>query len=184
MRIPTVLAAALLSAACSSLTGEVAAPAGSTATAAVPTRTPVPARTSAPARPPVRTPPPVTVDAACPYAAAQVVAETVGQRIARTTVTRTRPHVGCAFYRANGEKAADIAVTVLADAAAARTRALRIPGAPANPVDAVGDGGAVAITDRGAVLAVSKGAAVVVVRINQTSSLEAVEIAKLVVAGI
>ena len=52
----------------------------------------------------------------------------------------------------------------------------------ANPVDSVGDGGTVAITGDGAVLAVSDGPALVVVRINQRVSLEAVELAKLVVA--
>jgi hypothetical protein len=48
----------------------------------------------------------------------------------------------------------------------------------------VADGGTVAITAAGAVLAVSKGAALVVVRINQRISLEAIEIAKLVVAKV
>ena len=61
---------------------------------------------------------------------------------------------------------------------------LAVTGPAGNPVRTVGDGGAVAITGDGAVLAVSKGRAVVVVRINQRISLEAVEIAKLVVARI
>jgi hypothetical protein len=166
-------------AACSSTAEVTAGPA--TASAAPPAAaTTVPVRTSDPAPP--RTPAPVTEDAPCPYAGADVVADTVGQRIARTTVTRTSPHVGCAFYRPNGEKAADVAVSVLASAAAAQERAVAFPGAGANPVDSVADGGAVKITADGAVLAVSKGAALVVVRINQTVSLEAVEIAKLVVA--
>jgi hypothetical protein len=147
------------------------APAPAT-TAAVPTGTAV--------RP---TPPkPVTLDAPCPYADAGTVAETVGQRIARTTVTRTRPHVGCGFYRANGEQAADIAVSVLASPAAAQARAIAVAGAAANPVDGVGDGGAVRVTATGALLGVSKGRALVVVRINQRISLEAVEIARMVVA--
>ena len=71
---------------------------------------------------------------------------------------------------------------MLASPAAARARAVAAAGAGANPVDGVADGGAVAITDAGAVLGVSKGRALVVVRINQRISLEAVEIAKLVVA--
>jgi UPF0176 protein len=161
--------------------------------AAGPTTAPAttPPATTAPPPPPTTTapattaaPPAATVDGPCPYADAETVAGIVGQRISRTTVTRTRPHPGCAFYRGNGEKAADIAVSVLPDAAAAKARALAVPGAAANPVDTVGDGGAVAITDGGALLAVSKGPAVVVVRINQRISLEAVEIAKLVVASI
>lgn len=185
MRTPIVLAvAAVLAAACSGTADEVAAPAPIT-TAAVTTAAPAPPKVTPKAPPaPARTPPPVPVEGPCPYADAQVVAATVGQRIARTTVTRTRPHPGCAYYRANGEKAADIAVSVQASVAAARARAVRIPGPAANPVDSVGDGGTVAITADGAVLAVSKGAALVVVRINQTSSLEAVEIARLVVARI
>ena len=148
------------------------APAPAT-TAAVPTRTAVR---------PTPTPKPVTVDAPCPYADAGTVAETVGQRIARTTVTRTRPHVGCGFYRPNGEQAADIAVSVLASPAAAQAQAIAVAGAAANPVDGVGDGGAVRVTATGALLGVSKGRALVVVRINQRISLEAVEIARMVVA--
>jgi hypothetical protein len=46
----------------------------------------------------------------------------------------------------------------------------------------VADGGTVAITGDGALLAVSKARALVVVRINQPVSLEAIELAKLVVA--
>jgi hypothetical protein len=106
----------------------------------------------------------------------------VGQHISRTTVTRTTPHPGCAFYRPDAEKAADVAVSVLPSVTAARTQAIRLPGPDANPVDSVGDGGAVAITGDGAVLAVSTGRTLVVVRINQRISLEAVELAKLVVA--
>jgi len=75
-----------------------------------------------------------------------------------------------------------VAVTVLASATAARTEAIRLTGPGANPVDSVADGGTVAITGAGAVLAVSKGPALVVVRINQRISLEAIELAKLVVA--
>jgi hypothetical protein len=75
-----------------------------------------------------------------------------------------------------------VAVSVLPTATAAQTQAIRLPGSGANPVDSVGDGGTVAITDQGAVLAVSKGTVLVVVRINQRISLEAVELAKLVVA--
>lgn len=153
------------------------------ATPAAPTTTATVAPRTTAARPaPKPTPKPVTVDAPCPYADAGTIAGTVGQRISRTTVTRTRPHVGCGFYRPSGEKAADIAVSVLASPAAAQARATAIAGAAANPVDDVGDGGAVTITDTGAVLGVSKGRALVVVRINQRISLEAVEIARMVVA--
>jgi hypothetical protein len=171
------LAAGLLLAGCDSA-GQQAAPAPSAP--AAPTRTPPAPPT--PAMTPTRTPPPVTVDAPCPYADAATVMDIVGQHIARTTVTRTTPHPGCAFYRPDGEKAADVAASVLATPTAAQTEAIRLTGAGANPVDSVGDGGTVAITGDGAVLAVSKGRALVVVRINQRISLEAIELAKLVVA--
>lgn len=180
-RVIGLVAAGLLAAGCGSGADEPAAPATTAAATAAPT---VPRNTPAPttAAPTRAAPPAETVDGDCPYADADTVAGIVGQRIARTTVTTTEPYPGCAFYRANGEKAADIAVSVLPDAAAAKARALKVPGADANPVDTVGDGGAVAITDGGALLAVSAGPALVVVRINQRISLEAVELARLVVA--
>jgi hypothetical protein len=180
VRIPILLALAVagtvLAAGCDTASQDSAAP--EPTTAAPTTTRPAP---TTPARP-SPTPPPVTVDGPCPYADAATVMDIVGQHIARTTVTRTTPHPGCAFYRPNAEKAAEVAVSVLPDAVAAQTRAIAVPGAGANPVDSVGDGGTVAITGDGAVLAVSKGAALVVVRINQRVSLEAVELAKLVVA--
>jgi hypothetical protein len=168
------LAGALLAAGCDTAEQDSAAPVPATV---APTR---PAGTT-PGRP-HSTPPAVTVDGRCPYADAAAVMDIVGQHIDRTTVTTTTPHPGCAFYRPNAEKAAEIAVSVLPDATAARTQAITLPGSDANPVDAIGDGGTVAITDAGAVLAVSKGTALVVVRINQRISLEAEELAKLVVA--
>ncbi len=179
MRLAIVLGlvAGLLLAGCDGGNRE-AAPAPSTQ-AATPTAT----RAATPTRtPPTRTPPPVTVEAPCPYADAATVRDIVGQHIARVTVTRTTPHPGCAFYRPNGEKAADVAVSVLANPAAAQAEAIRLTGPTANPVDSVGDGGTVAITGDGATLAASSGAALVVVRINQRVSLEAIELAKLVVA--
>jgi len=172
------LAAGLLLAGCDTAGQDSAAPAPTTA---APTSAPSLRPTRTPARP-RRSPPPVTVDAPCPYADASTVMDIVGQHIARTTVTRTTPYPGCAFYRPNAERAADVAVSVLPTAAAARASAIRLPGADANPVDSVADGGAVAITGDGAVLAVSKDRALVVVRINQRISLEAIELAKLVVA--
>jgi Domain of unknown function (DUF2020) len=171
------LAAGLLLVGCDTAGQGSAAP--TPTTTKVSTR-PVP-RTVPPATP-SRTPPPVTVDGPCPYAGATTVMDIVGQHIARTTVTKTAPHPGCTFYRPDGEKAAEVAVSVLASDTAAQTEAIRLTGPSANPVDSVADGGTVAITADGAVLAVSKGRALVVVRINQRISLEAVELAKLVVA--
>ena len=179
------LAAGLLLAGCDAA-GQEAAPAAPGTTVPRPT-SPAPPTSSAtptPPAPPARTPPPVTVDGACPYADAAAVMDIVGQHIARTTVTKTTPHPGCAFYRPNAEKAADVAVSVLASAAAAQAEAIRLTGPDANPVDSVGDGGTVAITGDGAVLAVSKGPVLVVVRINQRISLEAIEVAGLVVAAL
>jgi hypothetical protein len=172
------LAAGLLVAGCDSA-GQEAAPASPGTTAPPTGSSPVPTR---PAVTPTRTPPPVTVEAPCPYADADTVMDIVGQHIARTTVTKTTPHPGCTFYRPNAEKAATVAVSVLASPTAAQAEAIRLTGPGANPVDSVGDGGTVAVTGDGAVLAVSTGRALVVVRINQPISLEAIELAKLVVA--
>ncbi|HEY6748272.1 MAG TPA: DUF2020 domain-containing protein [Mycobacteriales bacterium] len=174
------LAAGVLLTGCDSAGQDRAAPVPTiapTSTAAPTTPRPTPTRV----RP---TRPAVTVDGPCPYADRATVMDIIGQHLDRTTVTSTTPHPGCAFYRPNGEKAAEIAVSVLPTAAAAQARAITLPGRGANPVDTVADGGMVAITAGGAVLAVSKGPALVVVRINQRISLEAVEIAKLVVAKI
>ncbi|MFL6128340.1 MAG: DUF2020 domain-containing protein [Mycobacteriales bacterium] len=172
-----VAAAVAGAAGCGSPVGdETAAPPGNAATAGTP-----PAATTTKPRP-TATPMAVTVDGPCPYVDRETMAETVGQHIARTTLTSTRPHAGCGFYRPNGEQAVDIAVSVLASPSAAQARAIAMAGPAANPVDGVGDGGAVAITDTGALLGVSEGRALVVVRINQRSSLEAVEIARMVVA--
>ena len=110
------------------------------------------------------------------------MAGTVGQHLDRSTVTKTTPHPGCAYYRPNGEKAVDIAVSLEASAIAAQSKAIALGGSAAEPVNALADGGVVAVTDTGAILAVSAGRTLVVVRINQRSSLEATEIAKLVVA--
>ena len=182
MRLAIVLglASGLLLAGCDAA-GQQAPPTAPTRTAppAAPTRTASPP--TAPATP-ARTRPPVTADAPCPYAGAATVMDIVGQHITRTTVTSTTPHPGCAFYRPNGEKAADVAVSVLASATAAQAEAIRLTGPGANPVDSVADGGTVVITGDGALLAVSKSRALVVVRINQPVSLEAIELAKLVVA--
>ena len=183
MRTATLglLALSLAAAGCGGSGGaDTAAP----ATGAPSTAAPVPSTPTTPAATPrpEPTPQPSTVEAPCPYADPQTIAETVGQRIGRVTVTSTRPYVGCAFYRPDGERAAAIAVSVLATPVAAQTRAIAVAGPAANPVDDVADGGAVAITADGAVLGVSSGRALVVVRINQRISLEAVEIAELVVA--
>ena len=128
--------------------------------------------------------PPAPVEGRCPYVDADSVAGVVGQHISRTTVTPTRPHPGCSFYRPNGERAVEVAVSMRPGPVQAQNEAISIGGRAANPVDGLGDGGVVAVTADGAVLAVSKGRTLVVVRINQRSSLEAKEIARYVVSRI
>jgi hypothetical protein len=150
------------------------------------TRTVAP-RTTPPIRhasTPVPTPVPTPVEGDCPYLGVEDVAGTVGQHIARSTVTPTRPYPGCDFYRPNGERAVDIDVAVLRTSTQAQARAIAIGGRAANPVNGIADGGVVTVTNDGAVLAVSKGRTLVVVRINQRSSLEAKEIARAVIGGL
>jgi len=166
---------------------------GSTATlgtaASAPTTTSpsggaTPARTSPSARSGRPTPPPSPVEGPCRYLDSDTVAGIVGQHITRSTVTPTRPYPGCTFYRPNGEAAANIAVTVLATPTQAQAKAIAIGGQAANPVNGLGDGGVVAIADTGGVLAVSTGRTLIVVRINQRSSLEAKELARSVLAAL
>jgi len=149
-----------------------------------PARTTPPPRTTPPARPGRSTVAPSPVDGPCRYLDSDTVAGIVGQHISRSTVTPTKPYPGCTFYRANGEAAADIAVTVMASPSQAQAKAIAIGGQTANPVNGLGDGGVVTITDAGAVLAVSTGRTLVVIRINQRSSLEAKELARPVLAKV
>ncbi len=174
--------------ACLAACGGGSAPAGTAAPTPGPGSgsgtTAAPSRTSPPAPATASTPAPTPVEGRCPYLDADTVAGTVGQHITRTMVTPTRPHPGCSFYRPSGEPAVDIAVSVLADPTQAQGRAIAIGGGAANPVTGLADGGVVAVTTDGAVLAVSKGRALVVVRINQRSSLEAKELARYVLDGL
>ena len=112
------------------------------------------------------------------------MAGTVGQHLERITVTKTKPYVGCAYYRPNGEKAVDIKVSVLGSAAAAKAKAAATAGRTSNPVEDVADGGSVAVVSDGTVIAVSEGAKLVVIKINQRVPIEAIEVAKFVVAKI
>lgn len=101
---------------------------------------------------------------------------TIGQHIARTTVSSAVP-AGCAFFRPDGGEAAQTGARRAASPSAARSLALATVGSPANPVR-LADGGAVRVTGDGALLSVSRGTLVVTVRVNQQSSLEATEIAR------
>ncbi|HEY9476030.1 MAG TPA: DUF2020 domain-containing protein [Mycobacteriales bacterium] len=127
---------------------------------------------------------PTAVDAPCPYLGTESVMNTVGQHLTRTTMTPTRPHPSCAFYRPDGGLAVQITVSQDANPIAAQNSALARVGKDANPVNGIGDYGVVAIVDDGALLAVTKGPALVLVKINQKSSLEAKEIAKAVVGAL
>lgn len=144
------------------------------------TRPTVHRATGRPSHHPVATAPAqpvVTRDAACRYLDTEFVMQTVGQHIARTTISTTHPE-SCAFYRPDGALAARVDGAELGSAATAAAKVHAVTGSGANPVSGLGDGGAVAITNDGAVLAVSTGNTLVVVRINQQSSLEATELAR------
>ena len=130
-----------------------------------------PAKT--PTTPPVA---PASHDGPCPYLGVQFVMDTVGQHVTRTAVAATTPPT-CTFYRPDGSRAAQVAGSRLGSAAAALAKARAIAGAGANPVTDVADGGAVALTAGGTTLAAAKGDVLLVVRINQQSSLEAAELA-------
>jgi hypothetical protein len=157
--------------------GTAAQTPGPVSPTAEPTSSPPP-RTTPPARATTSTPAPNPVEGRCPYLDADTVAGIVGQHISRTTVTPTRPYPGCSFYRPNGELAVDVAISELATPTQAQAKAIAIGGRAANPVNGVADGGVVAVTADGAVLAISKSRLLIVIRINQRSSLEAKELAR------
>jgi hypothetical protein len=147
------------------------APAGAPATA--PSGAP---RSAAP-----RTTVPVVVrDGPCPYFGTGYAQQTIGQHLARTTVTSTRPYPGCTLYRPDGGKAIDIQVLAYPSALAAQRRAVSVLGPSANPTE-VGDRGAVLVVADGTRLAASKGRYLVAVYINQQSSLQAHDVAIAVV---
>ncbi len=175
-RLAVLLLAAVLLAGCQATRSAPAAsvPAAPTGTssAAGPTSTarPTPSAVSA-------APSPVEGD--CPYLDAGFVQDTVGQHIDRTTVTATSHESlpTCTFYRPDGDPAAEVALTELATAVAAQTAAIRIGTPAADPVDGIADGGVVLASPGQTVLAVSSGSTLLVVTINQESSLEARAIA-------
>lgn len=127
---------------------------------------------------------PTPVDGPCPYLTTDVAMNTVGQHLTRTTVTATKPHPSCAFYRPDGGLAIQITVSQEANPIAAQNGAVTRVGKDANPVNGIGDYGVVAIVDDGALLAVTQGPTLVLVKINQKSSLEAKEIATSVIEAL
>lgn len=122
---------------------------------------------------------PVTTEGDCRYLETEFVEQTVGQRITRTTYTSTSHELlpGCTFYRPDGDPAVDIAVTDFPTEVEAQTAAIARGTAAANPVDDIADGGVVLVDAERAVLAVTSGRTLLVVTINQASSLEARAIA-------
>lgn len=138
-----------------------------------------------PSNPPTTTAPASTVDGPCPYFDTQKLMDTIGQHLSRSTVTSTKPHPSCTFYRPDDAVATKITVTEQVSPNAAQTAALQTAGGNlANPVDGIGDYGAVRVVDDGTLLAVTKGTSLVVVKINQKSSLQAKEVARLVVPAL
>ncbi|MBA2389506.1 MAG: DUF2020 domain-containing protein, partial [Geodermatophilaceae bacterium] len=115
----------------------------------------------------------------CRYLETGFVEQTVGQRIARTTYTSTSHELlpGCTFYRPDGEPAADVAVTAFSTAVEAQTAAIALGTAAANRVDDIADGGVVLVTTDRTLLAITSGSTLLVVTINQASSLGARTIA-------
>jgi hypothetical protein len=149
--------------------------------------TAVPASTApAPTTTPTTTPPRrsgtpvVTRDGACPYFGAAFAEQTIGQHLARSTVTSARPYPGCTLYRPDGGKAIEIQVSLYGTPLAAQQRAVSLLGHAANPTD-VGDRATVAIVADGARLLASKGRYLIAIFINQQSSLQAHDIATAVV---
>lgn len=185
---PAVVALVLLTAVACTDDGDPTAepsettPASSARTTTSPTSTPPTQTTQAPTttKPtpkPTPTKPVETHDGTCPYLATDFVELTIGQRLARTTVTTAEPP-GCAFYRPDAEVAASVTPTRAASLRDARLKVLAAVGDSGNPLPDLGDGGVVKVVEDGAVLAVSRGTLVVVVRINQQSSLQATEVGR------
>jgi hypothetical protein len=150
------------------------APAQTRATTTAPRPTTPARRTTAPV---------VTRDGACPYFDILFAEQTIGQHLARSTVTTTRPYPGCTLYRPDGGKAIDIQIRVYPTTLRAQQSAVTLLGASANPTD-VGDHGTVLIVADGARLVASKGRYLVAVFINQQSSLQAHDVAAAVATKI
>ncbi|SDP26292.1 Protein of unknown function [Klenkia soli] len=170
----------VLLAACSSPTPPVDPPASTTA--ATTTSAPAPTTTAAPT-----TAEPVTTEQDCPYLATAQVEDVVGQKTPTVTTTGVPggPPPGCTFAKPDGEPALTVEITQAADPIAARTAAVeRVAGIGGTAVDDIADGGGIAVGTDQTVLAVADGTLVVVVTVNQESSLQAREIAQAVVGAV
>ncbi|MCO7221959.1 DUF2020 domain-containing protein [Klenkia sp. PcliD-1-E] len=172
----------LLLAGCGGSTQD-ADPAGPSATPPVPSSSsPAPTTTAAP----TTAAEPVTTEADCPYLDTAYVEDTVGQRTPTVTTTGVPggPPPTCTFAKPNGEPALVVEISQAADPVAAQTAAVeRVAPLGGTAVRDVGDGGGIAVGPQ-TVLAVADGSLVVVVTVNQESSLQAREIAQTVVGAV
>lgn len=129
----------------------------------------------------------VTVEEPCPYLDADFVSDTVGQRVGKVLVTTSTPPVGplpkCEFQRWDAEASAIIDTLTIEEGAGLEKALELVPGG--NPAGA-GEGGSVLVQQGQARtdLAAFSGTTMVIVTINQESSLEANELAKAVLAAI
>ncbi len=130
---------------------------------------------------------PVTTEQDCPYLDTALVEDTVGQQTPTVTTTGVPggPPPGCTFAKPDGEPALAVEITRTPDPVAARAAAVdRVAGIGGTAVDDIADGGGIAVGAEETVLAVADGTLVVVVTVNQRSSLQAREIAQVVVAAV
>jgi hypothetical protein len=101
-----------------------------------------------------------------------------------TTGVPGGPPPTCTFAKPNGEPALVVEISQAADATAAQTAAVeRVAPLGGTAVRDIGDGGGIAVGPQ-TVLAVADGTLVVVVTVNQESSLQAREIAQTVVGAV
>lgn len=149
----------------------------------------VPVPSATPPATPTATPPATPVPGPCPYLDTALVADTVGQHIQSTTTTTGEPLPGCSFLRSDGALAVDISVFDAGDPTAARFAVDEVISEGALPVvsaakGGVGDGGVVLVDPTRTTLTISAGSVVVLVELNQPSSLEAVTLARELVAAL
>lgn len=178
IRLTLALSAALMVTGCTASGGS--SEGGSSSSTPAASATDMPATQDTPA------PQVSTVEGPCPYLEQSFIEQTAGQKVSKTTVTTTTPPPGplprCEFHRSSGEPIAAVdSLTIAAGDGLAKSLEL-VPGG--NPVNA-GEGGSVMVHKGQAKteLAAFQGTTLVLVTINQESSLEAVEIAKQVLAA-
>lgn len=153
----------------------------SAATSSAPTTEPAPVPTSAPAPPP-----PVVEDGPCPYLDQDFVEETIGQRMSRseTISVEGAPLPGCAYYKPDDTQGLRVDIGAYPDEIAAQNAALTTVTNGADPLTDLGDYGGVIVTPAQTLLAVTSGSTLIVVTTNQESSLQAREIATVVLAAL